>query len=546
MKAAALERILTGHESGAWAPEALEELDTHGEFPAEAIAVLDDAGLAASYVLTPDCDFPAMVELIRTVARRDLTVAIAHCKTFLGSVPVWVAGTPEQAGRLTERVRAGDSVCWGLTERDHGSDLLAGELTATEEDGTWRLDGEKYLINNAARARFSPAYSPVRPGRRQPRLQPLPRRPGEPAARAPGRCFPRFVHTASGAPTSAASSCTAHRCPPTRSSASTATAIGIVLSSLQLTRIACTGLSLGAADHALRLARDFARAVNSMARRMSDLPHVRRTLGRAAAAALTAEAVSALATRSVHDLPGELCMISAIAKAYVPTPSQDLSADSGNSSASTASSPRSPGGGFAKLDRDHRICAIFDGSTVVNRTALLTQMPRLGRLLRLGIADTSGVHAAADLDTLPQSIDLDGFTLTSATGCSLVQSLPEAVERIREQGNSELTVLAATVLRQSGELATELRDFIPVSGGLPSSAFTLAERYERLYAAAACLTLWLYNPGRPANALTQDALWPRACLAHLLDLPDNPAYDDLASAVCDWTAPAFTLLDGAL
>ncbi|MFD0392029.1 acyl-CoA dehydrogenase family protein [Streptomyces nogalater] len=111
---------------------------------------------------------------------------------------------------------------------------------------------------------------------------------------------------------------------------------------------------------------------------------------------LTAEAVSILATRSVHALPGELSVTSAIAKAYVPTTVQDTLGRLAEVLGVRGFLTTPPGGGFAKLERDHRICAIFDGSTVVNRTALLTQTPRLGRLLRRGSADTRGVRAAAD------------------------------------------------------------------------------------------------------------------------------------------------------
>ncbi|WP_043664985.1 acyl-CoA dehydrogenase family protein [Streptomyces xylophagus] len=545
MKADVLERILTAHEGGAWAPETLHELDAREEFPAEAVAVLDGAGLAASYVLTPDSDFPAMAELIRAVARRDLTVAIAHGKTFLGTVPVWIDGTPAQTRRLAGRVRAGDAVCWGLTERAHGSDLLAGELTATREDGAWRLDGEKYLINNGSRARLGTVLARTDPagGGRGFSLFLVDRDDLPPTA---WQALPKVpTHGIRGADISGFV-LNGARVPADALIGNPGDGLGLVLRSLQLTRIACLGLSLGAADHALRLARDFVTGRELYGRRLSDLPHVRRTLGRAAAAALAAEAVSILAGRSVHELPGELSVTSAVAKAYVPTQVQELLGRLGELIGLRGFVVSPPGSGFAKLDRDHRICAVFDGSTVVNRTALLTQAPRLGRLLRRTAADTSAVRAAADLGTPSTPIDPALLTLTSATGCSLVQSLPEAVERIRGQGNPELTLLAETVERQSRELATELADFVPVSGGLPSGAFALAERYERLYAAAACLRLWLHNPARPAGALTRDALWPRACLTHLLDLPETQAYDDLAAVVIDWTAPAFTLLDGAV
>ncbi|MFI6729732.1 acyl-CoA dehydrogenase [Streptomyces sp. R-74717] len=545
IRSEALERVLAGHVPGVWAPEELHALDAREEFPADAVEVLDNAGLAASYVLTPDSDFPALVELIRTVARRDLTVAIAHGKTFLGSMPVWVAGAPEQADRLAKRVRAGHPVCWGLTERDHGSDLLAGELTAAEEDGGWRLDGEKWLINNAGRARFGCVLARTDPvgGGRGFSLFLVDREQLPPSA---WQVLPKVrTHGIQGADISGF---VLHRAlvPADAQIGGTGDGIGIVLKSLQLTRTACVGLSLGAVDHALRLARDFTKERELYGRRLSALPHVRRILGRAAAAALTAEAVSTLAARSVHALPGELSVTSAIAKAYVPTTVQDTLGRLAELLGVRGFLTSPPGGGFAKLERDHRICAIFDGSTVVNRTALLTQMSRLGRLMRRGTADIDAVRAVADLTTPPATIDTARLTLTSATGCSLVQSLPEAFEGTRAHGHPELTALAATVLEQSRQLAAELADFVPVSGGLPSAAFTLAERYERLYAASACLRLFSHNPDRPAGALAKDALWPRACLAHLLDLPDNPAYDELALAVLDWTEPGFTLLDGAV
>jgi hypothetical protein len=121
MKIAELEALLSTHEHGAWSPELLAAHDDHDRFPAEAVAVLDEAGFGRNYVLDRDSSFPEMTALIRAVARRDLTVAIAHGKTFLGSAPVWVAGTPAQVSAHADRVRAGEIVCWGLTERDHGT-----------------------------------------------------------------------------------------------------------------------------------------------------------------------------------------------------------------------------------------------------------------------------------------------------------------------------------------------------------------------------------------------------------------------------------------
>ena len=52
---------------------------------------------------------------------------------------------------LAARILDGTQLAWALTERDHGSDLLASELAAAPVAGGFQLTGEKWLINNATR-----------------------------------------------------------------------------------------------------------------------------------------------------------------------------------------------------------------------------------------------------------------------------------------------------------------------------------------------------------------------------------------------------------
>ena len=72
------------------------ELDRAAMFPAEAAAVLDarasrgSTSLRSSAAALAGLHEPA--QLIRHVARRDLTAAVGHGKTFLGAVCAWVAG----------------------------------------------------------------------------------------------------------------------------------------------------------------------------------------------------------------------------------------------------------------------------------------------------------------------------------------------------------------------------------------------------------------------------------------------------------------------
>jgi alkylation response protein AidB-like acyl-CoA dehydrogenase len=549
--ATALDALLTGYENGsegaadnAFDPGALAALDEAEEFPAQAVRVLDEAGLAAHYILPDGVELPGTARLLRAVARRDLTVAIAHGKTFLGAAATWVAGTPEQISGLARRVRAGDAVCWGLTERGHGADLLAGELAAVADDlGGWRLDGEKWLINNAGRSALACVLARTDPagGARGFSLFLVDK------GRLPQgswRTLPKVrTHGIRGADISGFA-LNGARVPADALIGEEGAGIPIVLKSLQLTRIAVGALSLGAADHALRLARSFATGRELYGRPLADIPHVRRVLGRAATSALLAEAVSLLATRSVHALPGELSVVSPIAKAYVPSLTQETLTALGELMGVRGFLTSPPGGGFAKLDRDHRICAIFDGSTVVNRTALLSQMPRLTRKLSRRRADLDGLRAAASLSAALPPFDRDRLSLLSVTGCSAVQALPDTVEHVRREGPPELAALTTPLLDELALLEKESAGFLPVAGGLPSTAFELAERYERAYAAAACLLLWLANPALRTGPLGADALWPRACLTALLGADDNAVADAMAAVLLDWNAPEFTLQGG--
>lgn len=87
--------------------------------------------------------------LYRLVARRDPTAATAMVLTSLSYMPVWVAGTPEQRQHFADVIRGGGKLAWGLSERRHGSDVLANDTTARRTEGGWLLDGEKWTIGNA-------------------------------------------------------------------------------------------------------------------------------------------------------------------------------------------------------------------------------------------------------------------------------------------------------------------------------------------------------------------------------------------------------------
>ncbi|MCK9877844.1 acyl-CoA dehydrogenase [Frankia sp. Ag45/Mut15] len=500
-------------------------LDELAEFPAAACSRLDQLGVPAFYVparyggrLT---GLDQLLQVFRAVSRRDLTAAIAHHKTFLGCVSTWVAGEPGAAGRLAERVRAGAVVAWGLTEPGHGSDLLAGELTARPAPGGFRLDGRKWLINNATRgelitvlARTDPAGGPrafsslLVDKRRVRGCAPLPAEPtlGIRGADISGLSFSGTVVG------------------PDALIGPLGGGLEITLRSLQLTRTLCAGLTLGALDRGLRIGTGFALAHRMYGRVLAELPQSARMLTETYADVLLCEALGTFAARSAHGLPGELSIGSAVSKYLVPTVGERALGRLGQLLGARAFLRNTFADGvFQKVERDHRIVGIFDGSTVVNLVSLITQFPVLARASTAGAHDQAALHATSRLAEPLPGFDPSGLQLLARGGDSVLAGLPAAAARAATcaaQGElaAETATAAAELASLAEQLHVELAAQRPVARNLPPAAFDLAERYCWIYAGAACLHLWLANRDRLdlVPDLWRQGRWLAACLGRVL------------------------------
>ncbi|HKT00669.1 MAG TPA: acyl-CoA dehydrogenase family protein [Rugosimonospora sp.] len=521
---------------GSFSLERCLALDEREEFPTEICALLDAQGIPGYYVPAAlgglAVTFEDTLQAVRALARRDLTVAVAHAKTFLGAVTAWVGAAPEQARRLAGEVLAGRVVSWALTERAHGSDLLAGEVVAQRAGGGYRVSGEKWLINNATRADLVCVLARTDPagGPRGYSLLLVDKR-----AVAPGgyRCLPaERTHGVRGADISGIAFHDAE-VPAGALVGAEGAGLELTLKGFQVSRTLCTGLSLGAADRGLRLALRFATGHHLYGRPLAELPQARRVLAEAYADLLLAEVASTVAMRGVHALPGEAAVSSAAVKYLVPTTVDGLLSRLGQLLGARAFLRALPGpgagGSFQKLERDHRIVGIFDGSTMVNLDSLVGQFPLLVRCWRGGPVHPAAVRAAAGTGPLPPFAP-ERLGVVARDGCAVVQSLPAAILELaaREPG------LAGTAHRLGLELEALHRAMegcrTPARRAGPE-AFDLAKRYARAYAAAACVWYYLSNQDSPARVpgLWQDALWLRACLSRLL--PDVDGGDAALDAL---------------
>ncbi|MER5219332.1 acyl-CoA dehydrogenase family protein [Streptomyces flaveus] len=538
-------------------PVLLTAHDEAETFPAEACAALDGWGLPQYYVPVRHGGrqerLDALHALLRRIAARDMTVAVAHGKTFLGGVCVWVAGEDCPADQLARHILAGEPVAWGLTEPDGGSDLLAGSLTATRHGSGWRLSGRKWPVNNASRGNLMCVLARTDPqgGPRGFTVFLVDKR-----ATAAGtvRSLPKMpTHGIRGADISGVEFHEAW-VPADGLVGTVGGGIELVLKALQLTRIACVALSLGAGDHALGLLRCFLGERRLHGRDPVDLPHVRVTAGRAVARQFLAEAVAHTAARAAHQVPEELSVVSAVAKAFVPTLIQDQLRLIGDLLGARSFLTGVEGyGGFAKLERDHQVVPLFDGSTWVNRSGLASVLPLLrpGRRAAAAAA-ASPVHWLLE-DHRPTPLDMRRLRLMPPRD-SVLGALPAlAAEVMQQEGTSkaeaETAALARALLTAWERLDADLADLRP-AGGVPSTAMMrLAERYEWCFAGAAVLALHRARPRLHSGPWGRDGVWLRGCLALVLEgmgyepTGSVPVYDRLGSLLTTAQGVPVSVLD---
>ncbi|MER5299609.1 acyl-CoA dehydrogenase [Streptomyces lasiicapitis] len=504
----------------------LTAYDGAESFPGAACAVLDRWGLPAYYVPAQYggrlARFDEMHALLRKVASEDVTVAVAHGKTFLGAASVWVSGDDGAAAQLARHVMAGEAVAWGLTEPDRGSDLLAGELTATRDASGWCLSGRKWPVNNATRGRFVCVLARTDPGGGARGFSVF-LVDKQAASSGSVRHLPKMpTHGIRGADISGVEFRDTH-VPADALIGTVGGGLELVLKALQLTRMACAALSLGAGDHALRLARRFLSERRLHGRPFADLPHARGVAGRAVARLLLAEAVSYAAARAAHEVPEELSVVSAITKALVPTLIQGQLRLVGELLGARGFLTGVEGyGGFAKIERDHQIVSIFDGSTWVNRSALASSLPILRPGRRPATAAGRPVH-----EWLRQDADLtpvDPLRLgVMARGNTVLNSLNDSVARLAADPRGGADHLATRLVDAFGEVGADIARLRPVAGPLPTATMRLAERYEWCFAGAAALALWGANPKHHDRHVWREALWLRGCLALVLEGLGAPA-----------------------
>jgi short-chain 2-methylacyl-CoA dehydrogenase len=136
------------------APRAAE-LDQRAEFPYEAVGKMAELGLMGLPV--PEefggagADTLSYALAVEEISRADASVGItlaAHVS--LGTMPFLYFGSEEQKKEYIPPLASGEKLwAFGLTEPNAGSDAGATQARATQEGGSWKINGTKSFITNS-------------------------------------------------------------------------------------------------------------------------------------------------------------------------------------------------------------------------------------------------------------------------------------------------------------------------------------------------------------------------------------------------------------
>ncbi len=488
------------------------EIDESEEFPHEEIRWLYDWKLQHYYIPT-DCggeftSFEEFVAFVRVLSRRDQTIGIAFT-TLFWSFLNWMAGTPEQKQKLARFIMDDyGAMCLGYSEKEHGSDLINGDLTATKVEGGYILNGEKWPINRATISgiSFILAKTDANGGPKCLTLFMVDKRQLDPEKYYN---LPKiYTH---GVRDSDMSGIGFKDCfvPDSMRLREEGDGLELALKGFQITRMLCAAFSHGAADTALRTTLGF--AVNRVIynKNVMDLPQPRRTLVDAFLDILICDCETIPAARGFHIIPEQFSVWASVVKYFVTVRLEEMV----NSVYVVLGSrfymrEEHEFGIFQKLLRDNSIISMFDGSSIVNLHALILQLRpltkyRAKRNSRTMSALKTRLEAIFSLEKSvppfePNNLELFGRGMDdSLQGLEIALDMleglknsdevdPEILENLLMLGNLVLEELNAHDEQISQSKFEYGHDQSP-------ELFEIARKYCTLHAASACLHTWLYN-----------------------------------------------------
>jgi alkylation response protein AidB-like acyl-CoA dehydrogenase len=477
--------------------------DDHGTVPEFATAVLDEWGAGSEFVpVSFGGRFGSVDELVRRlrpVFRRDASLGLGYGLTSLmAGLPVFTAGSGDQRDRVGRLLLAGRPVSVAFHELAHGNDLSASDLSARRASGNgdgWLVTGEKHVINNAGHAPAALVLARTgaddRPGQAHTLLL-LDDLDGLPSGHF--RRLPRF--RTAGLAGCRLGGLRFDNCPVPAGAAVGRAGMGvpITLTAFQVSRCATAGAATSLLEAALDAVLRFARERTLYGRAVVDLPHARALLAGAYADLHLAQATAATAARALHLHPEGGARYAAAAKYLVPLVVEAALADLAVVLGARSYLREGDYAIVGKHLRDAAGVSIGHAGGVSCLLTVLGQLPGLRPARDPAVTETFTGTQVPELDfsRLRMLGSRTDPLLTTAVGLATAAA---ADPRHDTETRARLRSLAAA----AADIGSRAAAVPPARRGVEADrhALTLADRYARLLAAAACL-------GRHAAAAVGD------------------------------------------
>ena len=482
-------------ENNSFSYQKILSLDEEERFPDDACNLLNAWGLSEYYVPKEYGGkleyFDQLIILMRLVSRRDLTVAIGHGKTFLGASPVWVAGSINHKKLVADIIKRNHPVSLGLTEKEHGSDLVSNYVEAIKDGTNYILDGKKWLINNARRGRLIAVLAKTKKEKNSRSHSFILVDKEEIPKDSYHELSKIKTHGIRGADISGIEF--------KNTLVDSSNVIGeegkgleITLKSLQISRTLCCSLSMGALDSALRTTTKF--ALNRVLYNMPiiNIAHVRETLADVYSDLLINEALSIVISRCLHVFPDKMNLYSAVAKYFVPKQTDkaiyELSRILG---ARHYLREEHDFGIFQKIMRDNLLVGLFDGSTLVNAQSIYNQLPSIFKKIGKYKIDKEKLSNLFNLSSKLPKFTPENLSLTCHGEDILLISIDFLSDQLTE--SDELSVLVNKLISERCEIKKLFDDTKELASKLSINTENLVFRYCKLITGCCLANLVFYN-----------------------------------------------------
>ncbi|KTD40309.1 acyl-CoA dehydrogenase [Legionella parisiensis] len=424
--------------------------------------------------------------LAKSLCRRDLTVGIALGLSFLGALPLWIAGNERQKKDLAASLRRGDITACALTEEDHGSDIMANEVVAQPCKNGWELFGRKWCINFATQGQSVTLLCRTHAGGGplgfsvffldKSALSGFMPTPKLPTLGVRGLDISGFSLDKVFLPDDALIG-------------GKKRGLEIIYKTLQVSRTLCASFSIGAADTALRLALSFSLQRQLYGKTAYEIPVVKQRLGELFAQLLIADCSALIVARAASVLPEKLSFWSAIIKFLVPKITEGIVEECSIVMGARSYLRTTQWAMLQKIRRDIPVVGLFDGSSQVNLSVIAGSLvPQAGMRGSCSSNQLQKMEHIFNLNCICPELSLNRLGLFTIgeddilAGISVLKSkkISPLITAIR----SEIKRLDHQVIALQ-----EQKQFDPRS----LAAFRLAEHYCWIFAASCCVHFWHHN-----------------------------------------------------